>query len=471
MRICIIFNFMVLVLMTQFGYAQTITLNEFLDKLKQSHPFFDKEKLTAQIDQQEQNSLIGAQDWNVITSAVYSHEEPAITFAGPDRTDAIFLNGGVERLFWATGGRFSASVSIGYAHLDIIPLYNIPDDLFQNRVSVSYSHPLMKNRKGFLNRLQHDLKQYDIDFSEIRAIENMEDFLAYAAVKYLDWVFLGEQNIIMEERLKLSEEEFTRTERKKKANLIDQADVIRAEDAVRIWKQNLVLSESQWKALQAELAVLTQDNELYHSSPDFNLYKISDLGSLETVSSQLKKDSRLINLLALQLNQLDFIRTGYIETSKPDLTALVQVNLKRTEDAFGEALLLRRPDALLRLQYKFPVKNRTAKSNIVKTDLQILKLKKQIDEVTINLTSALTNLHIRMQELQDVMLLNLEQIESAKERTKEELKLYNQGRGDLTFVIQRRDNEQFAKLTYAINALTYHKLLIEYQAIVDHLYE
>jgi hypothetical protein len=457
--------------MTQFGYVQTITLDKFLDKLKQSHPFFDKEKLTAQIEQQEQNSLMGAQDWNLIASANYSHEEPAITFAGPDRTDAIFLNGGVERLFWATGGRFSASVSLGYAHLDIIPLYNIPDDLFQNRVSVSYSHPLMKNRKGFLDQLQYELKQYDIDFSEIRAIENMEGFLTYAAVKYLDWAFLAEQKVILEERLKLSEEEYTRTERKRKANLIDQVDVIRAEDAVRIWRQNLELSESQWKALRAELAVLTQDNEINQSSPDFNLYKIPDLGSLDAVSSQLKQDSRLLNLLAIQLNQLDFIRTGYSETAKPDLNALVEINLKRTEDAFGEALLLRRPDALLSLQYKFPVKNRTAKSNIIKTDLQISKLKKEIDVVTINLTSTLTNLHVQMQELQDVMVLNLEQIESSKERTNEELKLYNQGRGDLTFVIQSRDNEQYAKLTYAVNALTYHKLLIEYQAILDHLYQ
>lgn len=48
-----------------------------------------------------------------------------------------------------------------------------------------------------------------------------------------------------------------------------------------------------------------------------------------------------------------------------------------------------------------------------------------------------------------ILTLNQEQIESAKERTKEELKLYNKGRGDFTFVILSRDNEQNAKLTYA----------------------
>ena len=87
------------------------------------------------------------------------------------------------------------------------------------------------------------------------------------------------------------------------------------------------------------------------------------------------------------------------------------------------------------------------------------------------MTSALTNLHIQIKELEEVLKLNQEQIESAKERTKEELKLYNQSRGDLTFVILSRDNEQNAKLTYAQNAMTYHKLIIEYRALMDQLYK
>ena len=70
-----------------------------------------------------------------------------------------------------------------------------------------------------------------------------------------------------------------------------------------------------------------------------------------------------------------------------------------------------------------------------------------------------------------MLSLNREQIQSARDRTEEELKLYNQGRGDLTFVILSRDNEENAKLTYAANALTYHKLNLEYLALMDQLYE
>jgi hypothetical protein len=74
-------------------------------------------------------------------------------------------------------------------------------------------------------------------------------------------------------------------------------------------------------------------------------------------------------------------------------------------------------------------------------------------------------------QLETVLQLNQEQIESAERRTAEELKLYDQGRGELTFVIQSQDSEQAARLTYAVNALTYHKLLLQLQEITDQLHE
>jgi len=83
----------------------------------------------------------------------------------------------------------------------------------------------------------------------------------------------------------------------------------------------------------------------------------------------------------------------------------------------------------------------------------------------------LTNLNVLIKEFENVLKLNQEQIESAEVKTKEELELYNLGRGNLTFVIQSRDNLENAKLTYAVNAVTYHKLIIEYQSLMDQLFK
>ncbi|MFC1508986.1 TolC family protein, partial [Candidatus Omnitrophota bacterium] len=422
--------------------AQSITRDEYLDVLINSHPLFEKEKLTAQIEMEEQKSYLGSQDWKVSSAVTYSHEDPMIAFSGPERMDTFSVSGGVEKRYWSTGGNLTASFSAGHTNLKINPVYGFPDAVFQNRVSITYTHPLLKNKKGFLDRLQYDLKEYDINISGIREREKLEDFLADSAVRFLDWVYLTEQQKIVAERLRLSEEELAVTKRKREANLIDQADVIRAEDAVRIWKQNLVLVESQWKGLQAELAVMSRHNELYNVEPQFDLYNTEEHSSLDREINHHVENSRLIMLLNVRLEQLEHSRTGHEETLKPDLSLVTQFNTKRMDDAGGKSLLMDHPDFLLGLQYKFPHKNRTAKARISKTDLQIKQLQKQIEDVTLALLSELNNLSIRINELEKVFALNREQIKSAQGRTEEEIKLYNQGRGELTFVIQSRDNEQ-----------------------------
>jgi hypothetical protein len=456
--------------MRHLSMAQTITQEAFLKQLVETHPIFEKEMLSAEILREDQKSLAGMQDWTMFSSIGYSHEEPDIAIAGPERTDAFSVSGGVEKLFWKTGGRLSASVTASYAKIKIDPLWGFPNTFYQNRIDLSYRHPLLKNKKGFLDRLEYDLKQYDIDFSEVQAKENLEDFVAASASKYLDWVYLTEQIKILQDRLKLSQDELDRTVRKREANLVDQADVIRAEDAVRIWNQNLVLVESQMKALQAELAVLVQNPELNQSVPDYNLYRIEALIPLEESALRLKENSRLIKPFDILISQLEFANRGFKETGKPDLAFLAQANLKKLDEGLGQSLGLDKPDAMLGLEYRFPVGNRIAKHQMVKTDLQISQARRQREEIVLTLTSSLTNLYIQLTELVHVLQLNQEQIDSAKERTQEELKLYNQGRGDLTFVILSRDNEDNAKLTYLLNALTYHKLLIEYKSLLDQLY-
>jgi len=450
--------------------AQTITQDEFLETIIRVHPLFEKERLTARIVEEERNSFLGAQDWNLVSNANYSHEEPAIAIAGPEQTDAFSVDGGLEKVFWKTGGRLSASFSSFHAAIEIDPIFGVPDTWFQNQFSVSYVHPLLKNKNGFLDRLQYDLKKYDVDFSEVQSFENREEFLARVALKFLDWVFLTEQRRIIGERLKLSREELERTGKKRKANLVEQADVIRAEDAVRIWKQNQMLVDSRWKATRAELAVLSRSSSLYNASPEFRLYDMVDLIPLDAAVRQLKEHSRLVRALEIRLEQLDYSRRGFEETRKPDLSLVTQFNVKNADQSYGGSFKMDKPDALVGLQLSVPLGNRTANHSITMTDLQIDQLEKELDDLKLSLEASLTEVYIQLKELEKVLELNREQIESAQERTKEELKLYNRGRGELTFVIQSRDNEQNAELTYASNATMYQKLLIQYRALMDELY-
>jgi outer membrane protein TolC len=450
--------------------AQSITLDEFLGRLTQTHPAFVKDQLTADIEAERRNGYLGARDWNIASSAFYVHEEPAIALMGPERTDAFSISGGVDKAFWSTGGRFSASFTSTRADLKLDPVYGFPDSYYENELAVGYIHPLLRNRGGLLDRLEYDLKGFDIDYESLQALEAEEAFLADAAGKFLDWRFLREQIGIIEERLRLSEEELERTTRKREANLVDQADVIRAEDAVRIWRQNQVLAVSQRNALRAELAELLQE-DLAILEPAFDLYEIQELVTLDEAVTELTARSRLLEALRVRVEQLRYARRGYEETAKPDLHLVAELSTKNADESLGESWAMDKPDASIGVQLSLPLERTTARSQQAATDLRIAQLEETIRDLTLTLTSALTNLHIRIEEMHQVLRLNQEQIQSSRERTEEELKLYNQGRGDLTFVIMSRDSEQNAKLTYAQNALTYHKLLTEYLSLTDQLHQ
>ncbi len=455
--------------LSSLSQAQTITMVQFLDELKQVHPLFEKERLTVEIEKEQQNSYLGAQDWNVISSVNVLRDKPVIALSGPEQTDAFSMTGGVQRAFWKTGGRLSASLSSSYSNIEIDPIFQFPGSFYQNALAVTYTHPLLKNKKGFLDRLQYDLNQFNIDFSEIQAVENQEDFLALTAGKFLDWVLLTEQKNIIQDRLKLSEGELARTKEKRAANLIDQVDVIRAEDVVRISKQNQVLIESRWDAMQSELAVLSMNSDIFNLSPEFDLDKIVDYVTFEEASTYLNNNSRLIKILNVRLDQIKHARRGYEEFLKPDLSIIAQVNSKKLDEELGESLKLAKTDAYMGLQFSVPLENRTNKSQITKSSLQIKQLEKETLDISLTLTSTLINIYVQIEQMEDVLKLNEEQIQSAKQRTEEELALYNQGRSDMTFVIQSQDSEQNSKLTYAVNAVTYHKLIIAYKSLLDQL--
>ncbi len=454
--------------LSDLSQAQTITQEEFLNQLKRTHPFFKREELTGQIKKAEKGSFPGAEEWNMFYSAKLSHETPALAFAGPERITSYNISTGANRLFWKTGGRLSATVSTKAAVIKLPPqAEGFPESFVQHQIDVTYTHPLMRNKHGFLDRLEYRLKQFDIDFSEVQALENQENFLTEAAGKFLEWAFFDEQLKIIQDRLSLSEEELVNVQKKKDARLVDQVDVIRAQDAVRLWKQNLFLTKSLWKALQAEMAAMTQNEEFYLFTPVFNIYETTELISLNDAITHLKENTRLIQILDINKKHLSFYRKGFEEQLKPDLSFFSQMNIKKADDKILKSFILDKPDVSVGLNYSFPRKNIKAKAKISQTDLQIEQLKKEKESVIISLSASLTNLYVQLNEIKEVLKLNQEQILSAEEKTKEELKMYNQGRGELTFVIQSRDSEQNAKLTYAENAFTYHRLLIQVRSLLD----
>ncbi len=461
--------------------AQTVTIDEFFQQVRSSHPFFQKEELSAEIERREQERLSGGQDWTIRSNPYYLHEESTITGGFfPNQIDQAGLNASLERAYWITGGLFS--VTYDYTRTDqeaddiLIPVPGgfaaIPGDsgrFHESGFTAAYSQPLIKNMGGVLSRLNYELQDYSISSIEISIKENQENFLLGVGDRFLDWVLLSEQQRILRNRLDLAKEELDRTSRKRKQNLVDEVDVLRAKDAVLNAEQNVLNAEAGWKAKQAELATIGQYTNRNELNPQYDLYSLVSLPPVDEAVEQLKNTSRLLAVFNIRIDQLELKRTGAVEQGKPQLDLDISGGLKSGHAQYEDSHDYDKPQFSAMLNFSYPLGNRTARADILKTKLEKSLVQEDMKNVSLKLESGLRSLMTRIKELEKVLAVNREQIVISREKTVAELKRYNQGRAELTFVIQSRDNEQNVQLIYASNSAAYHKLVLRYHEMMDSL--
>jgi outer membrane protein TolC len=460
--------------------AEAVTLDDYLKRVRASHPMFARENMQGDIERGRRESLLGAQDWQLVSSPSFRHREPpqASPF-DPERVDELYLDAGVSRSFWGSGSRLSMGWTTNVLDQDL-PGFSIPagggvieipigpSTYYTHALTATYSIPLLKNRGGLLDRLGYDLAEFDVELAEVNAAENQETFLLDVAMKYLDWVLADEQLKIARDRLELAEEELVRTKRKRASYLVDEADVLRAEDAVQVARGAVLLVQSGWTAARAELASLAGWDEEEQGSPSFDPYDLPARPDAAAARDAIAQ-TRAIRAIDLQASQLAEFEKGLGESTRPELAAIVSGSLIGADADFDRSLEMKHPDLLVGLEFRYPIGNRAAEADVQTARLQRRQLDLARRSVEVTLEASLRAIVSQLEELEGVLALNVERLDTARRKTSEEIDLYNQGRGDLTFVIQSRDNEARAKLAYAENSLLYHKLSLQYRALADRL--
>lgn len=460
-----------------FAFADNVvTLETFLKELEGKHPFLMSEMLRYDIAAARRDSTTGSADFKFQASADHNYQEAVSidTFSAPisQKTTGKL---GIGKEVWATGGNFSADIQTIYSDSKTSPYldyYNIDSRYAYNQISVAYKQPLLKNRGGFLSSYYYDNEDFTVKMSELISADNMENFNKQQAFSFLDLVMLGKQKDVYAKRLVLSENELKRTEDKFNSGLVDKVDVLRAKDSVRIAKQNLKLVSMKEESTKAKLNVILQSDILEKSSP-VETSITEGFISTETHNAnkkKLKENSRILKVADLQIQQLKHSKEKYVQEKKGDLSLYTKYTVKDSDKTFRTAQNFNKQDAQIGVYYSIPWGNREAKSRIKEFDLKIKQAKNSLSEQYLNLKANLDSLYIQIKDTEDVLALNKEQIASAKEKTEEELKLYNQGRTQYTFVISAQDNEQNAQLNYITNLINYKKLVISYLEINDSFY-
>ncbi len=460
--------------------ASAVTLSSFLGNVRANHPFFAKEQIAQEIAESTRRRTLGAEDWVFTGTPSFTHSEPLATGPfTPERVDILDLNGEVGRSYWSNGGRLSLGWQTEVTDQKLPDLFfpgpggvtSIslgPSTFYANTLRATYTLPLLRNRGGYLDRLEYELAAFDVDISRVAAEENQENFLLESGVTFLEWVLVHEQRAIAQDRLLLAEDELERTQRKLRSNLVDKVDVLRAEDAVQSARNGLLLLDSHWQAIRAELQTIAGD-DWSSQRPEFDLFDLPTADDVESLVAEVTESSRLVELLDAQQHRLTVSSEGVSEAGRASFDLFLSGALKGGDDDLGGSLEMTEPDVTVGAQIVYPFGRRTTTA-----DLETARLRsRQIDlaraDAKRSLEAGARRVLVQLTQLDDVISANLNQIETARTKTAEELRLYNRGRGDLTFVIQSRDNEAALRATYAQNAALYQTLWLQYRALADQL--
>jgi outer membrane protein TolC len=464
-------------LLSSASFSQTIELGDLLDTVKQDHPLFRREARAVDVEEERRDQALGAQDWRFSARLAYAYQEPpGDDLFTPRSVHNSDIQVGLERRIWNTGGQLSLSAGESYSDLDLRPfdlggvavLPGLPH-YFETRVYLSYSQPLWRNCGGALDRLEYELSGFAVEIAETRAAEAQEQFLLDVALRFLDWAFLSDQQGIAGERLRLAEEQLEQVRRRREMNLVEEVDILRALDAVHAAEQGVVQIAARYGSRQAELAEVSQREDLYNLVPRYDLYGLADMPDPESAVGAMLTRSRLLRTLSVARQRLERELAAAVEIQDPELSLDLGYGMRRQEDGFLDALAASKPDAFVALNLRFPVGQREARSRVQQLRLLILQVKDETQEAEIQLESALRALLIEIAQLGEVLQLDRRRIASAQEKAAEELRLYNQGRGQLTFVIAARDEVERAQLSHSQNALVYQKLLFQYREVMDEI--
>jgi outer membrane protein TolC len=448
-----------------------IELEEYIELVQKNHPFFLKEQLAVEVAQSYRETLLPRYDWSYSLMPQYTIlDEPSSSDFFSDLVQAAALEAGMQRSF-ADGRRMGFSVSTAYTWMQNPGLPGpLEANSFQHGVEVSLSWALKKSIER-LARLGYDLQEYTVKAKEVEIQENRESFLVEPATLFIDWAYALELVEIYRQRLELAEEQLATTNRMFRSNLIDKLDVLRAEDAIRTAQQAIFEFESLAKSKQAVLATLSDTEGIYEDKPVLDFYAFVELPSAAEAASRGKVNTRLKKPLLFLIEQLRFQSEVFGEREKSTLDLFLEAGIYGPQDAFVESLKIIHPQATIGLSYSpatgMELEQVEAEREFINT--QISQLEKEIEALEKTVETNVTSLLIQAVELEKIIELNKQLIDSAEEKASEEARLYSQGRNILTNVIQSRDSVQAQKAKLVDNFARYHRLIIQYRALMDQL--
>lgn len=443
---------------------QALTEQDFVKRLRAVHPFFNQQTLLSKIKLVEKRATEANEDWVIAVDSSYQSDnknKDDLSIPASNLVDVNSTTIGISttRKYIDTG----SNITLKHTWTDKSKDKNTTD----NKFSLDYTYPLLRNKDGINDRLSSDLAQIAITKNHLEQLEAQEQFILIKLSRFIDLAYAQEQYLINEQRLLLSAKELTLVTKKYQSSVVEKVDVLLQEDAYQQAKQKYLQAQQDLTLLRHEIAIML-DLNIEQIVANIDLYKIYNPNDV-VLKEYLLKNSRALKIYDLSQKTLKRQLRSFKNKSRAKLDLNLGVSSSGENVNYKESAKNQSTSWKVGLNLSYPLGGIEADSNIKKTNIELESLSQSKREKILNIYTQAKTLKKKIQLLKKILQSSQQQIKIAKARTIEEKQRYNNGNGQASFVINAQNNEQVVQLNYTQVAKNYQKAVIEFKASIDQL--
>ena len=438
-----------------------ITAEEFSAKLMQTHPYFLQLSLSEKVSLVDQKIARTYTDWNIQMGANESFS------AGDDISSRLYKD------LYTTSYEVSAHRKIANsgANLNLKHSWSRNDKdstvLNTNVFSLDYVKPLLQNQNGLNDRLAVDIADIDLLAKQVSLLEQAESFLASKLTKLVDLALKQELEQLYMFQLELSKQQLDLAEEKFSNSLIDKSSLLQEKDTYVKANQQWLQSSRELNILRQELASLINVKES-EMVVEFDLFKEQPIMRVEP--AVFVKNSRSMQKFDFDKSKLQRRLETYENKTMPSVNLNMGIASQAEDDKYFSSFGNRDFSWNIGVDVSYPLGARKESLDVERTEISIAQLDAQRRETEINLEQQVSYLLAQIDLLAELVDISLEQGELANEKVIEEKTKYDNARGQKSLLIAAQKNANLARLSNLQTAASYQKIIIDYRAATDQLF-
>ncbi|MDA8575844.1 hypothetical protein N9L24_02240 [Candidatus Marinamargulisbacteria bacterium] len=454
--------------------GQPLSLDAYLAHIDQHSAYLKSTQKSLEQHRDHVETERRKSGWVVSGKSYWDQQDPNPPnrlFMSQSRTTHTGIATQLTKPIWQTGGQIGLShelrrmdqsqplVSLGGSQQ---PLQ--PNPLYTRSAGLSYRQPLLQNRWGTQSERHYKLAKNNQRYQAIIQAESEESFRLEYVLHYLTWAHYYTMTTIMRDRLAVAVALYTENQAKYTNNLIDTLDILQSQH---------YLNQQQTHDSQAKLLLETHQNKLSAglnypairvSTPTLDLYQIPNLNT-----EPMPQSLRIVDALKTQQAGNHLMYASIMDQKRPQLDLVVQAQWHDSINEHNRITDYGLMDKQVVVQFSTPLglKPVAAELDALKHDTQ--RIQHTIDHELNQLMAHKAFLESEYRRLRVHYEYQTTAVALHTQTVKEENRLYEQGRRNLTFVLQSQDAEHAAKLAMLDTAYQLHCIVAQHNALLDRL--